>query len=230
MILRPRALVVLALPSLVALLLAAPLRAEEATWYSRAVSDGPTGLSFTHFWSKGRSLRALTVIDGRPLVTLVHRDWYYVLDEITGKGIAVQRSQQALREDAEGQRPFGQEAVLIVEEGAEKVRTETVGQTTYDVWRLNDTKARREVWTARDRPDIPLRVEVFDHGTSTERTLQYTDWDWTLDIPERFFRPDARYVIERMSYEEYLRRTADAPAPLPVLYSSLLHGKERIGE
>lgn len=212
------------------LLLASPAAADEQCWYARAVSDGPTGITNTYFWSKGRSLRALTIIKGRPILTLVHRDWYYVVDELSGKGLAIQRGTQALREDASGQRPFAQEATLIVQQGAEKVRTETIGGQRVDVWRLTDDKARREVWTAENRPDIPLRVVVYDRGTSTQRTVRYVDWSWDLDIPERFFRPDARIELDRMSYEEYLRRTTNNPPALPVLYGSLLHGVERVGK
>ena len=207
-----------------------PASAAEQMWYAQAISDSPTGVQVTYFWSRGSSLRALTILQGRPIVTLVHRDWYYVVDEISGKGIAVQRSTQALREDAEGHRPFGQEAVLILEQGAEKVGTESLGGETLDVWRLTDDKSRREVWTTPDRPDIPLMVEVFDRATSAQHKIRYVDWEWTLELPERFFRPDARIVLERMSYDEYLRRTADLPPALPVLYSRLLHGRERLDE
>lgn len=210
--------------------LAAPAFAVEHSWYAQAVSDGPNGISTTYFWAKGRSLRALTIVRSRPIITMVHRDWYYVLDEIGGKGIAIQRGTQALREDASGMRPFGMEATLIVQQGAEKVRTESLQGQLVDVWRLTDQKARREVWTAADRPDIPLMVEVFDRATSEKRTVRYIDWAWEIKIPERFFRPDARYELERLSYDEYLRRTAEANLYLPVFYSSLLHGIERVGK
>lgn len=218
------------LATLFVLTLACPALAQEYTWYARAISDGPGGISATHFWSKGRSLRALTVVRGRPILTMVHRDWYYVLDEIGGKGLAIQRGTQALREDSNGLRPFAMESTLIVQQGAEKVRTETLQGQVVDVWRLTDQKARREVWTAEDRPDIPLMVEVFDRATNDKRTIRYIDWTWDMKIPERFFRPDARFVLDRMSYDEYLRRTADSEAYLPVFYASLLHGIERVGE
>jgi hypothetical protein len=84
----------IALLAALALWTSAPAaRAEEdpETWHSRAISEGPTGLSITYFWSKGRSMRAQTVVQGRPIVTLVHRDWYYVVDEISGTGLAVER-------------------------------------------------------------------------------------------------------------------------------------------
>lgn len=218
------------LATLFILSLASPALAQEHSWYAQAVSDGANGITTTHFWAKGRSLRALTILRSRPIITMVHRDWYYVLDELGGKGIAIQRGTQALREDASGMRPFGMESTLIVQQGAEKVRTETLHDQVVDVWRLTDEKARREVWTAEDRPDIPLMVEVFDRAASEKRTIRYIDWAWEMKIPERFFRPDARFVLERMSYEEYLRRTTEKNVYLPVFYSSLLHGLERVGE
>ncbi len=218
------------LATLFVLTLACPTGAEEYSWYAQAISDGSSGISITHFWSKGRSLRALTIIHGRPIATMVHRDWYYVVDELSGKGLAIQRGTQALREDATGMRPFAQEATRILEQGAEKVRTESLEGRRVDVWRLTDESARREVWAAEDRPDIPMMVEIFDRGTSETRTIRYVNWSWELTIPERFFRPDARFVIDRMSYDEYLRRTTDAAVSLPVLYASLLHGVKRVGK
>jgi hypothetical protein len=154
-----------------ALALSAPApaaRAEEdpETWHSRAISEGPTGLSITYFWSKGRSMRAQTVVQGRPIVTLVHRDWYYVVDEISGTGLAVERSRRALEEDAGGERPFAQEAQLIVEQGGELVRTEKQGAEAVNVYRLSDAQGRREVWTPAQGPRVPLRVEIFDRATS----------------------------------------------------------------
>ncbi len=218
------------LASLFVLAVAMPATGEEQMWYAQAVSQGPTGVSSTYFWSRGSSLRALTIVQGRPILTMVHRDWYYVVDELSGKGLAIQRGNQALREDAEGMRPFAQEATLIVDQGAEKVRTETIQGQRVDVWRLSNDQARREVWTAVDRPDIPIKVAIYDRGTTEQRTIQYVDWSWTLRIPERFFRPDARIVLERLSYKEYLRETTNATASLPVLYASLLHGRARADE
>jgi hypothetical protein len=218
------------LATLFLLTLASPAFAQEYSWYAQAISDGSNGISATHFWAKGRSLRALTIVRGRPILTMVHRDWYYVVDELGGKGIAIQRGTQALREDAKGLRPFAMESMLIVEQGAEKVRTEMLHDQIVDVWRLTDQKASREVWTAEDRPDIPLMVQVFDRATNDKRTVRYIDWSWEMKIPERFFRPDARFVLERMSYDEYLLRTADSNLYLPVFYSSLLHGRERVGK
>jgi len=216
-----------------ALSLSAPAPAgaaeEPETWHSRAISEGPTGLTVTYFWSKGRSMRAQTVVQGRPIVTLVHRDWYYVVDEISGTGLAVERSRRALEEDASGERPFAMEAQLIVEQGGELVRTEKQGAEAVAVYRLSDRQGRREVWTPADGPRIPLRVEIFDRGTSAKRAVQYTSWDRTLVPPERFFRPDARIRLQRLTYDEYLQKTANAPPVLPVLYGALLHGRHRDG-
>lgn len=205
-------------------------RAEGAgVWHAMAVTEGPTGPSITYFWSHDRSLRASTVVQGRPIVTMVHHDWYYVVDELAGAGVAIQRSPRALEEDALGGRPFGQEVDLMLDQGAELVgREQRDGQTVLK-YRLSDDKARREVWAAPGDARIPLRVEIFDRAAGAARAVQYTGWRRDLTIPDRFFRPDARIALDRMTYQEYLRRTADAPLALPVLYGTLLHGLERGG-
>jgi hypothetical protein len=210
-----------------ALLVAAPARAQEGTWYAQALTDGLAGPSVTYFWSQGRSMRAMTVIGGRPIITIVHRDWYYVIDELAGQGAAIQRSNRALAEDADGSRPFAQEARLIQEQGAELVRTQEVSGSTINVYRLSDAQARREVWTPAEGDVIPLRVEIFDRQVNQKHITSYTDWNKNFSIPTRFFRPDARIQLERMTYEEYLRRTTDKALPLPVLYGGLLHGVSR---
>ncbi len=212
------------------LLLAAPAEAQQETWYAQALSQGMAGPSATHYWSAGRSLRAMTVIGGRPIVTIVHRDWYYVVDELAGQGAAIHRSNRALAEDALGHRPFAQEARLMVEQGAERVRTEKVAGTDVAIYRLSDAQARREVWMPAEGDLIPLRVEIFDRQVNEKHIISYTDWNKNIQVPMSFFRPDARIQLERMTYEEYLRRTSDEPLPLPVLYGGLLHGLAREDE
>ena len=192
-------------------------------WHAQAVNEGPAGLTLTYYWSKGRSLRSFSVVAGRPILTLVHQDWYYVVDEVAGKGIAVQRSTRALEEDAKGGRPFGQEAEIMMDLGAEKVRTERLGPTQVDVYRLSDHKGRREVWVPADGQRLPLRVEVFDRAMKSNHRVQYISWTQDLELPDRFFQPDPRIELDRMTYDEYLKRAA-TELLLPILYGSLLHG------
>ena len=197
--------------------------APQPVWHAQAVNEGPAGLTLTYYWSKGRSLRAFTVVAGRPVLTLVDHDWYYVVDEVSGRGMAVQRASRALAEDARGERPFGQEAEIMVAMGAEKVRTERVGPTEVDVYRLSDHNGRREVWVPADGRRLPLRVEVFDRAMKSNHRVQYIAWTQDLELPERFFQPDPRIELDRMTYDEYLKRAANELL-LPILYGSLLHG------
>jgi hypothetical protein len=182
------------------------------------------GFSVKYFWSKGRSLRVESVIRGQPVLTLVNREWYYAIDVIGNTGIAVQRSPRARAEDARGERPFGDEARIVLERG-EKVRSEKLGTATADVYRLNDETARRDVWVAQGGERLPLRVEIFDRALKTPSRRDYMGWTQALDLPDSFFEPDPRVKLERMSYDEYLKSSTNAPAgPVPVLYGSLLHG------
>ncbi len=47
-----------------------------------------------------------------------------------------------------------------------------------------------------------------------------------LRIPDPFFEPDPRYRIEKMSYEEYVKRKLRGPKDMmPVLFPELLSGR-----
>jgi hypothetical protein len=191
-------------------------------WHAESITESPVGVSFSTFWSKGRSLRAYTVIQGRPVLTLVHGDWYYAIDELGGKGIGVQRSPRALQEDAKAERPFGNEAEFVIRGGGEVIRSENEGSIKVNVWRLTDDYARREVWVPAEGARIPLRVDTFDRQMGVERRVRYVAWSRDIELPDRFFEPDPRFQIERFTYQQYLERTTQGP--VPVLYGELLHG------
>lgn len=199
---------------------------EAETWYARRLTLGDTPLRVEHFWSKGRRMRAHTVVAGHPLITIVNGDRYYVLDALTGKGIGIRRSPRALRADEKGGRPFGNEAKRLLDKGAEKVKTERLAGALCDVYRITDSRGRREVWITQEAPHVPLRIEVFDRSSGRTGRNDYLDWSQSLEIPDAFFEPDPRFEMELVEYEDYLTRSADGPVgPAPVLYSDLLHGK-----
>ncbi len=195
-------------------------------WHVQAMtSSESTPPTVTYFWSKGRSLRSLTVVAGRPVTTIVHKDQYYVVDELAGRGIAIQRSNRALEDDREGGRPFAREFEVMIAGGAERVRTERFGTNQVDVYRLTDGTARREVWVPREGPQLPFRVEIFDRTRAETRRTEYLGWTRDLRVPDSFFEPDANADLDRMTYEEYLERSGkDLVGPAPVLYGTLLHG------
>jgi len=205
--------------------------ADLAVWHVQAVKQGRTGTAITYYWSKGRSLRALTVVGGHPVVTLVHGEWYHVFDQISGKGISVERSDRAVAEDREGGRPFARELEILLAEGAERVGTEQYGGGPVEVYRLTTGQGRREVWAAGKDRKLPVFVEVFNRRAMATETIRYINWSRGLEIPDRFFEPDPRMELRKLTYAEYLEAAGEGPVgPVPVLYGSLLHGLRPDGE
>lgn len=208
---------------------APPAQAEPPAevWHAQAITmtEGAP-MNITYYWSKGPSLHAETVVAGHKLITLVHHEWYYVVDAVTAKGVAIQRSPRAVAQDATRGRPFGREADLILEQGAEKVGSETHGGTTVDVYRLTDKAARREVWMPQTGLRVPLHVEVFDRAMGKTRRTDYIGWTQEVELSDAFFEPDPRVELERLSYQQYLDRANKGHmiGPAPVLYAYLLHG------
>jgi len=194
-------------------------------WHVQGVKQGRGGTTITYYWSKGRSLRALTVVGGHPVVTLVHGDWYHVFDQIGGQGISVRRSDRALAADRKGGRPFARELEVLLAEGAERVGTEQYGGGPVDVYRLTTERGRREVWAAGKDQRLPVYVEMFDRRAMATETIRYLNWSRGLEIPDRFFEPDPRIELRTLTYAEYLEAAGEGPVgPVPVLYGSLLHG------
>jgi hypothetical protein len=203
-------------------------RAQEAvqeTWFVQRVTTGDAPLRVENLWSKGRKLRAETVIAGRPILTLVNGPLYSVIDPLAGVGLAVERSPRALAEDAAGARPFGDDGERLLAAGAEQVATESAGGRPCDLYRLTDGKGRREICLTRDPARLPLRGQEFDRATSRRVETRYLDWARDFPASDAFFEPDPRIRLERLGYEEYLARAAkEAVGPAPVLYRALLHG------
>jgi len=199
-----------------------------ATWYAQLVSGGDTPLRVDYFWSKGRKLRSETVLGGYPLLTLVSGEFYYVIDPIALTGIAVRRSPAALQADRAnaGERPFGNEGALLTSKGAEKIRDEKLDGRPVQVFRLTDDRGRREIWVSSDERRLPLRIDTFDRQSGAHVRTDYVDWSGGLDLPDSFFEPDPRVQLERLEYDEYVKRSTAGPVgPAPVLFRDLLHGK-----
>jgi hypothetical protein len=226
------------LPFLVWLLLfaATALAAEDAaqkpsgppTWYAQALSRGEAGLNVTHFWSKGPMLRAETVVAGHKVVTIVRGDHYYAYDGLSGAGLSIRREPATVAAERADVRPFAREYEILVRQGAELVREETLLGRKAGIYRVTDGSGRRELWVTQDALRIPLRVEVFDRETGAKRTTDYVNWQSDIAIPDAFFTPDARAALTEMDYSEYLRRSTQegSVGPVPVFYLSLLYGKK----
>jgi hypothetical protein len=181
----------------------------------------------TQFWSKASLLRAETVVAGHKVVTIVNGPWYIAYDATKGLGIRVKRTDEAIANDAPFKRPFGNEAVKLVKQGAEKIREEVFHGRPAIVYRLTDELGRRTVWTTSDALNIPLRIEFYNRRTANTQATDYIDWLTGLVIAEGFFEPEPRIEFKSYSFEEYAHFTSKigGVGPVPVLYMDLLRGR-----
>lgn len=206
--------------------MAVPPRSHRVTWYAQALARGAAGLNVTYFWSKGHMMRAETVVSGHKIVTIVRGDRYYAYDEVNRSGVSIRRTPEAIALDAPNRRPFGNELLILEEQGAEKVSEEDVMGRPCDVFRVTDSRGRRDLWVTRDELRIPLRVEVYDRSRSTKLYTDYVNWQSGLAISDDFFVPDPTIDFDVFEFEEYFRHaTTKGPAgPVPILYADLLRG------
>jgi hypothetical protein len=224
----------LALSVLLSFAALAPAAAEEpkkpsgpATWYAQALTRGEAGLNVTHFWSKGPMLRSESVVAGHKIVTIVRGDRYYAYDGLSGEGLSIRRDPAIVAADRADQRPFAREYEILIGQGAELVREETLVGRRAGIYRVTDDRGRRELWVTQDALRIPLRLETYDRESGAQRTTDYLNWQSDLAIPDSFFTPDSHAALKEMDYSEYLRRTSEEGmvGPVPVFYTSLLYKK-----
>lgn len=224
---RPIALLVAApVAALGALLVgAAPAAAEDATWYVERVASGDVPFQLEHYWSKGTVLRTETVIGGLPVMTIVTATDYIMIDVLSAKGVSIARSPRSIAADKKRGRPFGREGREVVEVGAEKVSTEKYGMGTCDLYRATNRDGRREVCVAGGEQYLPLYVRTWHRESNKHVSMRYLNWTRDLTIPDSFFEPDPRVELEKIGYEDYLKRADKEPVtPFPVFYQELLHG------
>ena len=205
-----------------------PRGADVPTWYAQAVARDDAGLNVTHYWSRGPMLRAETVISGHRIVTIVKGQWYYAFDALSGQGLAIRRDAGAVARDAPERRPFGNELQVLLDQGAEKVGEEMLWGRLAEIFRITDERGRRELWVTSDDKKLPMRVEVFDRRSGQTGSTEYVVWDASLEIPDAFFEPDPSVELERLEFEEYLRRSAESGAvgKVPGFYADLLHARK----
>jgi outer membrane lipoprotein-sorting protein len=197
------------------------------TWYVSTLSESEAGVLGVHYWSKGASFRAETIVEGHRFATIVNGDSYYIVDVVSGSGVAIERSAKAVAEDAGRGRPFGREWEELIRDGGEKVRSRELGGAAYDVYRITDDAGRREVIVTQSEPRIPVRVETFNRKSGKTGVVSYMHWMRGLVIADAFFEPPPGLELARIDYEEYLERIRKRPAgPAPVLYDNLLHGEQ----
>ena len=197
------------------------------TWYAQALARGPGGLNVTHFWSKGSLLRAETVIAGRKVVTLVNGDWYSAYDATKGLGIRVHRTPEAIANDADYHRPFGNEAVKLIDQGAEKIREESFHGRDVEIYQLTNRMGRRTVWVSKEALNIPLRIEMYNRSNGSRQATDYTDWLTGLTMSDAWFEIDPNVEVRSYEFDEYVQFSSQTGGvgPVPVLYMDLLRGR-----
>jgi len=203
-----------------------PVQLPPKTWFAQALARGHTGLNVTYFWSKGHMMRAETVVAGHKIVTIVRRDRYYAYDELNRQGVAVRRTPEAMALDHSQRRPFGNELVLLNDQGAEKVRSEELGGRMCDVYRITDDRGRRDLWVTQDELALPLRMEVFERASSRKLFTEYINWQSGFAMSEDFFKPDDSIEFKEFETDEYFRAVSGggSTGPVPILYMDLLRG------
>jgi hypothetical protein len=196
------------------------------SWYTQTFTRGSAGLNVSYLWSLKSKFRAETVVRGHRLVTIVNGDTYYVYDALTMTGIAIRRAPAALAAESPDRRPFGNEAQILIDQGGEKIREESIAGKHAEVYQITDETGRRIVWVTQDDRRLPIRVEFFIRKSASTRYKEYVDWVTGLPVSDAFFEPAPRIQFERFELDAYIKSTIakDAAATLPILYQELLHG------
>jgi hypothetical protein len=197
------------------------------SWYAQALARGPRGINVTHFWSRGAAMRAETVVAGHRIVTIVKGEYYYAYDAIAKNGVQIRRTPAALAADSPTRRPFGNELELLIGQGAEKIRDDSLFGRECEVYRVTDQRGRRELWVTKDELNLPLRIEIYDRSRARTRYTDYLNWLSDLPVRDSFFEPETGVELESFEIDDYLKRTVkEGPiGPVPILYGDLLHGK-----
>jgi hypothetical protein len=201
--------------------------ARDPSWYVASVAEDEKGqFLMVHFWSRGPLFRSEAVLAGRKIVTIVDRATYFIVDEVSGKGIAIARSPDAIARDTKRARPFANDLDQLLIDGGELIGNEDANGQVVDVYRVTNKKGRRTIWMSTTNPPVPLRIVTYDRATATSGKVDYMNWLSNPLIADHFFAPDSRVEVRQFSYEEYRRRIRLGPVgPAPVLYRHLLHGE-----
>ena len=197
------------------------------SWHSTAFVRGPMGIRVIDYWSKGDDMVARTLINGRPVTTIVQGGRYIVFDGLDGVGLDVARSKNALKEDRKRDRPFAFELDELKRDGGEKIEDVSIGSMRGEIWQVRDEQGRRKLWVSKGVPSVPLRVETFDRASAETIELDYQNWVFDMPLPERFFRPPAGLDLTRFEYDAYLAASGSSSmVSVPILYPDLLHGRQ----
>ncbi len=196
------------------------------SWYTQSYTRSEIGLTITYLWSLKSKFRAETVLRGHNLVTIVNGDTYYSYDALTMAGIAIRRAPAALAAESPERRPFGNEAQILIDQGGEKIREESIAGKRAEAYQISDEIGRRIVWVTQDDRRLPIRIELFSRKSGSTRYKEYVDWVGGLAVTAAFFEPKVGIQFERFELAGYIKNALakDSAAMLPILFQELLHG------
>ena len=197
------------------------------SWYAQTVARSSAGLNVNYFWSLGTKFRAETVVAGHKVVTIVSGDTYYAYNAVLMHGIAVRRTAAAIAADTSKRRPFGNEAEVLLGQGAEKTREEVLYNIPSDVYQISNDAGRQVLWVTQDSRRLPIRVEIYERRTGSTSYKEYFDWQIGIRIAEEFFDPEPAVKLKHFTFDEYVKNSDDQEVMglAPILYEDLLLGR-----
>ena len=199
--------------------------AAPSSWYAASIARSEGNFLLTHYWSKGSRLRAETVAGGRRLITIVDDRTYYVIDPTQEDAIGIERSPLSIAGDATRSRPFADELNALLRAGGERVGEEEMGGEKVERYQLTNEGGRIQLWIRSD-VGLPVRVERYVRTSSVREQIDYMNWFPNVEIADSFFEPPAGIEIQRLGYEDYVRRSmTERLGPAPPFYAHLLHGE-----
>jgi hypothetical protein len=199
--------------------------AQEVAWWTQRITFGAGPAFVENLWTKGRKMRAESVVEGRRVLTFVDEKRYVIVDELGKTGISIERSEHSIAQDAKRKRPFGNEADDVVKAGGETVGVEMRAGQEVEHFRstLRDGD-RDEVWVTKDERRLPIESVYRERQTGTTNRRIYLRWVEAA-FPDEFFAPARDVKIETIGYDEYATKSKQGPVgPAPPFYSDLLHG------
>jgi hypothetical protein len=204
---------------------ASPAAAQEAAWWTQRITFGVGPAFVENLWSKGRKMRAESIVEGRRIVTFVDEKRYVIIDDLGKNGISIARSDHSIGQDAKRKRPFGNEIDDIVKIGGEKVGEEVRAGQDVEHYRVTRGDGDRdEVWVTKDESRLPVESVYRERQTGAMNRRVYLRWVES-GLPDDFFTPPRDVKLESLTYEEYAARSKQGGVgPAPPFYSDLLHG------
>jgi outer membrane lipoprotein-sorting protein len=197
-------------------------------YYAATFGRSGSDIVFVHYWSSGDMLRSETVLHGNPIVTIVREKTYYCYNPLTRQGYAIKRSKRTIAIAEKLPRPFANELHQMLENGGEKVRSDPLGGTTVDVYRVTDDAGKRTLWVTTDGRDLPLRLESYSRRSGNTTRLDWANWMPGIKVPDDYFDVPRDIELRRFdSYEVYIEALGkEAIPPAPPLFHNLLHQPE----